>query len=195
MKFELPRLPYAPDALTPAISAQTVEYHYGKHTKAYIDNVNKLVEGTAMSNMALEQIVKIADPGPLFNNAAQAWNHLLYFSQFNPNGEHEPDAKSALAKQINKQFGSFDELKRQMIAAGTALFGSGWVWLSADMDGQLFITITSNAGTPLTDGLTPLLVIDVWEHAYYLDYQNLRAQYLENIWSIIDWNIIETRNL
>lgn len=190
MKFEQPRLPYSPDALAPAISQQTVEYHYGKHEKAYIAKLNELVEGTAFADMALEEIIRTAD-GPLFNQASQAWNHIFYFFQFSPNPVKEPSGK--LAEKIKETFGSLDNLKAEMEKAGAQLFGSGWVWLSEDEGGNLFITQTSNAGNPLTDGLTPLLVIDVWEHAYYLDYQNRRPDYLHSIWDIVDWSVIETR--
>lgn len=190
MKFEQPRLPYSPDALAPAISQQTVEYHYGKHEKAYIAKLNELVEGTAFADMALEEIIRTAD-GPLFNQASQAWNHIFYFFQFSPNPVKEPSGK--FAEKIKETFGSLDNLKAEMEKAGAQLFGSGWVWLSEDEGGNLFITQTSNAGNPLTDGLTPLLVIDVWEHAYYLDYQNRRPDYLHSIWDIVDWSVIETR--
>ncbi len=190
MKFVQPRLPYSPDALAPAISQQTVEYHYGKHEKAYIAKLNELVEGTAFADMALEEIIRTAD-GPLFNQASQAWNHIFYFFQFSPNPVKEPSGK--FAEKIKETFGSLDNLKAEMEKAGAQLFGSGWVWLSEDEGGNLFITQTSNAGNPLTDGLTPLLVIDVWEHAYYLDYQNRRPDYLHSIWDIVDWSVIETR--
>lgn len=190
MKFEQPKLPYSPDALAPVISQETVEYHYGKHEKAYIDNVNRLVEGTAYDGLALEEIVRTSD-GPLFNNASQAWNHLFYFFQFNPEGKRAPEG--VLAAKIEETFGSFDSFKEKFEQAGAAVFGSGWVWLSEDESGNLFLTSTGNAGNPMTDGLKPILTVDVWEHAYYLDYQNMRATYLHNIWDIIDWNVIETR--
>lgn len=190
MKFEQPKLPYSPDALAPVISQETIEYHYGKHEKAYIDNLNRLVEGTSYADESLEEIVRTSD-GPLFNNASQAWNHIFYFFQFNPDGKKEPEGQ--LRKKIDETYGSLDEFKKKFEAAGAAIFGSGWVWLSEDESGQLFLTATSNAGNPLTDGLKPLLVADVWEHAYYLDYQNLRASYLNKLWDIIDWSVIETR--
>lgn len=190
MKFQQPKLPYSPDALAPVISQETIEYHYGKHEKAYIDNLNRLIEGTSYADESLEEIVRTSD-GPLFNNASQAWNHIFYFFQFNPEGKKEPEGN--LRKKIDDTYGSFDEFKKKFEAAGAAVFGSGWVWLSEDESGQLFLTATSNAGNPLTDGLKPLLVADVWEHAYYLDYQNLRAEYLHKFWDIIDWNVIETR--
>lgn len=190
MKFEQPRLPYLPDALAPVISQQTVEYHYGKHEKAYIDNLNKLIEGTSFADLSLEEIIKSSD-GALFNNAAQAWNHIFYFFQFAPDGQHEPGGN--LLAQIEKQFGSFDEFKAKVEQAGTTLFGSGYVWVSTDTDGKLFITQQPNAGNPMTDGLKPILAFDVWEHAYYLDYQNRRADHLHRLWDIVDWSVIENR--
>lgn len=190
MKFVKPRLPYSPDALSPVISPVTIDYHYGKHEQAYIDTLNSLIEGTEYADMALEQIICKSD-GKLFNNASQAWNHIFYFFQFAPNGLKEPAGE--LRKQIDKQFGSFDEFKKQFEAAGATLFGSGWVWLSSDAEGKLFITQGSNASNPMTEGLKPLLVFDVWEHAYYLDYQNRRPEYLSKLWDIIDWDIIEIR--
>lgn len=171
-----PRLPYAPDALAPAISQETVDYHYGKHEKAYIDNLNKLIEGTEYEDMALEDIIR-SSSGALFNNASQAWNHIFYFFTFSPDGGGEPDGD--LRKAIDRDFGSFEKFQKDFVQAGVSLFGSGWVWLSKDNDGKLFITQASNAGNPLTDGLTPLLAFDVWEHAYYLDYQNRRADFVE----------------
>ncbi|MBD5194205.1 MAG: superoxide dismutase [Bacteroides sp.] len=190
MKFTKPRLPYSPSDLEPIISAATVDYHYGKHEQAYIDNLNRLIEGTEYADMPLEEIIKNSD-GPLFNNASQAWNHIFYFFQFNPNGQKEPSGN--LADQIANQFGSFDELKKKIEEAGASLFGSGWVWLSTDNSGNLYITQGKNAENPLTNGLQPILVIDVWEHAYYLDYQNRRPEYLKRIWELIDWNVIESR--
>lgn len=190
MEYTQPKLPYAPDALAPAISKETVDYHYGKHEKAYIENLNKLIKGTEYEDMALEDIIRKAE-GPLFNNASQAWNHIFYFFSFSPEGGGEPDGE--LRKAINEQFGSFADFKKAFVQAGTGLFGSGWVWLSRDNDGKLFITQGSNAMNPLREGLTPLLTFDVWEHAYYLDYQNRRADALEALWSIIDWDIVGSR--
>lgn len=190
MKFQQPKLPYSPDALAPVISQETVEYHYGKHEKTYVDNLNRLIEGTSYEAMPLEEIVRTSE-GALFNNASQTWNHIFYFFQFNPDGKKAPEGE--LAKKIDETFGSLDEFKKKFEQAGAGLFGSGWVWLSEDDSGNLFLTSTSNAGNPMTDGLKPLLVADVWEHAYYLDYQNLRADYLHNLWNIIDWSVIETR--
>lgn len=190
MKFEQPRLPYAIDALQPAISARTIDFHYGKHEKTYIDTLNTLIEGTPFADMSLEEIIAKSD-GKLFNNAAQAWNHIFYFFQFSPNGLKAPSGK--LAEKIDATFGSFDDFKRIFEEKGATLFGSGWVWLSADKDGELHITQGTNASNPMTDGLRPILVFDVWEHAYYLDYQNRRAEYLHNLWQVVDWDIVSMR--
>ena len=190
MKYEQPELPYSRDALTPAISAETVDYHYGKHEKAYIDNLNRLIKGTEFEDMALEEIIVNAK-GPLFNNASQAWNHIFYFFTFSPNGSREPGGD--LRKAIDRDFGSFEKFKEAFVDAGVGLFGSGWVWLCRDDDGKLIITQGSNAQNPLTDGLTPLLTFDVWEHAYYLDYQNRRADALKALWDIVDWDVVESR--
>ncbi|MBD5244568.1 MAG: superoxide dismutase [Barnesiella sp.] len=188
--YTQPKLPYAPDALAPAISQETVDFHYGKHEKAYIDNLNKLIENTEYADMELEEIIRTAK-GPLFNNASQAWNHIFYFFTFSPDGGGEPTGE--LRKAIDEQFGSFEKFKEDFEKAGVTLFGSGWVWLSKDNDGKLFITQGPNAGNPLTDGLTPLLTFDVWEHAYYLDYQNRRADALKRLWDIVDWDVVASR--
>lgn len=190
MTFTQPKLPYAPDALAPIISQETVEYHYGRHEKAYIDTLNQLIIDTPFADMPLEQIICESD-GKLFNNAAQAWNHIFYFFQFAPEGTKEPTGK--LLEAIERDFGSFEEFKRKFEEAGATLFGSGWVWLSADNKGHLYITQSGNAGNPITDGLRPILTFDVWEHAYYLDYQNRRAEYLKRLWDIVDWDIIGIR--
>ena len=190
MKYEQPELPYSRDALAPAISAETVDYHYGKHEKAYIDNLNRLIKGTEFEDMALEEIIVNAK-GPLFNNASQAWNHIFYFFTFSPNGSRDPGGD--LRKAIDRDFGSFEKFKEAFVDAGVGLFGSGWVWLCRDDDGKLIITQGSNAQNPLTDGLTPLLTFDVWEHAYYLDYQNRRADALKALWDIVDWDVVESR--
>lgn len=190
MKFEQPRLPYAPDALQPVISPETISYHYGKHEKAYIDTLNSLIKDNEFEDMTLEEIIRHSD-GKLFNNASQAWNHIFYFFQFSPNGQKEPGG--ILRDRIDTEFGGFEEFKRMFEEAGATLFGSGWVWLSADGDGKLFITQGPNAGTPITSGLKPLLTFDVWEHAYYIDYKNLRAEYLRKLWDIVDWSVIEER--
>ena len=190
MTFTQPKLPYAQDALEPVISSKTIEFHYGKHERAYIETLNKLIEGTEYENMALEDIIVKSD-GKLFNNASQAWNHIFYFFQFSPDGFKEPSGK--LRERIDSQFGSLDEFKRQFEEAGVGIFGSGWVWLATDAEGKLYISQGKNAENPLTQGLKPIMVFDVWEHAYYLDYQNLRAAHLHRLWEIIDWAIIEMR--
>lgn len=190
MKYEQPELPYKRDALAPVISAETVDFHYGKHEKAYIDNLNRLIKDTEFEDMDLEEIIVNAK-GPLFNNASQAWNHIFYFFTFSPDGSREPGGE--LRKAIDRDFGSFEKFKEAFVEAGGGLFGSGWVWLCRDNDGKLIITQGSNAQNPLTDGLTPLLTFDVWEHAYYLDYQNRRADALRALWDIVDWDVVESR--
>lgn len=190
MKFTKPRLPYSTSDLEPVISATTIDFHYGKHEQAYIDNLNKLIEGTEYAELPLEEII-IKSEGPLFNNASQAWNHIFYFFQFNPRGTKEPSGK--LAEKISAQFGSLEEMKKKIEEAGASLFGSGWVWLATDNAGELYITQGKNAENPMTNGLHPLLVFDVWEHSYYLDYQNRRAEYLKRLWDIVDWSVIEQR--
>lgn len=190
MKFELPKLPYATDALAPVISQQTIELHYGKHLQTYITNLNNLIQGTKFENADLETIVKESD-GAIFNNAGQTLNHNIYFLSFSPNGGGEPKGK--LADAIKAQFGSFEDFKKEFSAAAVSLFGSGWAWLSKDADGKLVITKDSNAGNPLTQGLTPLLGFDVWEHSYYLDYQNRRADHINELWKIIDWEVVSAR--
>lgn len=190
MTYEQPQLPYDNDALEPVISRRTVEFHYGKHEKAYIDNLNKLIKGTEFEDMELEEIIAHAQ-GPLFNNASQAWNHIFYFFSFSPDGRREPQGD--LRKAIDREFGSFEKFKEAFVDAGVGLFGSGWVWLSRDENGKLFITQGPNAANPITAGLTPLLTFDVWEHAYYLDYQNRRADALKQLWDIVDWSVVESR--
>ncbi len=190
MIYEQPELPYAEDALEPAISRRTVEFHYGKHEKAYIDNLNRLIKGTEFEDEELEEIIAKAT-GPLFNNASQAWNHIFYFFTFSPDGRREPAGD--LRKAIDRDFGSFEKFKEAFVDAGVSLFGSGWVWLSRDDSGKLFITQGPNAKNPIQDGLTPLLTFDVWEHAYYLDYQNRRADALNKLWDIVDWETVESR--
>ncbi len=190
MTYEQPQLPYDHDALEPAISKETVDYHYGKHEKAYIDNLNRLIKGTEYEDEELEDIITHSS-GALFNNASQAWNHIFYFFTFSPDGRREPTGE--LRKAIDRDFGSFEKFKEAFVEAGVGLFGSGWVWLSRDEKGKLLITQGPNAGNPLTDGLTPLLTFDVWEHAYYLDYKNRRADALARLWDIVDWEIVEGR--
>ncbi len=190
MTYEQPKLPYPEDALAPAISAQTVAFHYGKHEKTYIDNLNRLITGTEYEDMTLEEVIAVAK-GALYNNAAQAWNHIFYFFTFSPDGGGEPGGE--LRRAIDRDFGSFDKFKEAFVEAGTGLFGSGWVWLSRDDSGKLFITQGSNASNPIVDGLTPLLTFDVWEHAYYIDYRNRRADALKELWKIVDWDIVASR--
>lgn len=190
MKFELPVLPYATDALEPVISKQTIELHYGKHHQTYITNLNNLVPGTKFENADLETIVKESD-GAIFNNAGQTLNHNIYFLSFSPKGGGEPIGK--LGDAINAQFGSFENFKKEFSTAGTAVFGSGWVWLASDASGKLSIEKEANAGNPVTKGLKPILGIDVWEHAYYLDYQNRRVDHLGEVWKIINWEVVGAR--
>lgn len=190
MTYTQPNLPYEMDALEPAISARTVDFHYNKHEKAYIDNLNRLIQGSGFEDMELEEVIKHAN-GALFNNASQAWNHIFYFFTFSPDGRRKPSGR--LADAIRETFGSFEDFKKAFVDAGVSLFGSGWVWLSRDNEGRLFITQGPNAANPITDGLTPLLTFDVWEHAYYLDYQNRRADALNKLWDIVDWEVVEER--
>ncbi len=190
MKYQLPELPYKRDALSPVISGETVDYHYGKHEKTYIDNLNRLIEGTEYEDADISDIITKAK-GAIYNNAAQAWNHIFYFFGFSPDGKREPSGE--LLKAIEREFESFDKFKKLFVEAGTGIFGSGWVWLVRKNDGTLAILTGSNAYNPLTEGHKPLLVFDVWEHAYYLDFQNRRADALKALWEIVDWDIIETR--
>ena len=189
--FSLINLPYPKDALSPVISAQTLEFHHGKHLQGYVDNLNKLLPGSPFEILPLEEIVKRADGG-MFNNAGQILNHNLYFTQFSP-APAELNPNSPLAKQIVKQWGSVDAFKEEFVAKGVSLFGSGWVWLSAQEDGTLVITQEPGANNPVAKGLKPLLTFDVWEHAYYLDYQNRRAAHLAELWKIVDWKVVEER--
>ena len=195
--YKLIELPYALDALEPVISAQTLEFHYGKHLQAYVDNLNKLLPGSGLEELPLEEIVRHSGLDPesraLFNNAGQVLNHNLYFTQFSPNRHSGLDPESPLGRQIIKQWGSIDAFKADFEAKGVGLFGSGWVWLAAQTDGTLVITQETNAGNPITKGLRPLLTFDVWEHAYYLDYQNRRATHLAALWGIVNWKVIEAR--
>lgn len=190
MSFKLPALPYAQDALEPYISRKTLEFHYGKHHQAYVTNVNNLIVGTEFEDASLETIIKKAEGG-IFNNGAQVFNHTFYFDQFSPTPSEVPEGRLKAAIQVT--FGSLDAFKEEFNKAATTLFGSGWAWLAKDMDGKLKIVQTSNAGNPLRDGMVPLLTCDVWEHAYYLDKQNLRAAYITDFWKILDWKIVEGR--
>jgi Fe-Mn family superoxide dismutase len=190
MAYELPKLPYELNALEPAINRQTMEFHYGKHHQAYVTNLNNLVPGTKFENASLETIIKESEGG-IFNNGAQVWNHTFYFMSFKPNGGGEPSG--ALADAINKSFGSFAAFKEQFAKAAATLFGSGWAWLVKKDNGALEILQESNAGNPLRKGFTPILTCDVWEHAYYLGYQNRRPDYIAAFWNIIDWNAVGKR--
>ena len=184
-------LPYAQDALAPAISAQTIAFHYGKHLQAYINNLNAALPGSGFEGKSIEEIV-ISAEGGIFNNAGQVLNHTLYFTQFKPAGA-ESAPEGALAEAITRDFGSFEAFKAEFQKKGAGLFGSGWVWLAADKEGRLQITQETNAGNPLRHGLKPLLTFDVWEHAYYLDYQNRRPDHLASLWQIVDWSVVAAR--
>lgn len=188
MSFELPSLPYAKDALEPHISAETLEFHYGKHHQTYVDKLNGLVDGTDMASKSLEDIVKTSEGG-VFNNAAQVWNHTFYWNCLSPNGGG--DATGAIADAITAAFGSFDAFKEQFTNSAINNFGSGWTWLVKNADGSVAIVNTSNAATPLTDAsVTPLLTVDVWEHAYYVDYRNARPKYMEAFWALVNWDFV-----
>jgi Fe-Mn family superoxide dismutase len=188
MEHKLPELPYTKDGLAPGISAETIEYHYGKHHKAYVDNLNKLIVGTEFEKMSLEEIVKKAS-GAIFNNAAQDWNHSFYWKCLSPNAGGEPNG--ILANAINKSFGSFSQFKEKFTNTAVTTFGSGWAWLVNNSDGTLSIESSSNAGNPLKDGKKALLTCDVWEHAYYIDYRNARAKYVEAFWNLVNWKFVE----
>ena len=191
MTHELIQLPYAADALAPVISAETISFHHGKHLNTYVTTLNKLIEGTEFANASLVEIVRKAE-GPTFNNAGQVLNHNMYFLQLAPAAQAKaPEGK--LLEALNAAFGSLDEFKKQFEAACTTLFGSGWAWLAADKDGKLSIEKEPNAGNPVRKGLNPLLCCDVWEHAYYLSYQNRRADYAHDFWSIINWEEVARR--
>lgn len=187
MPFTLPELPYPMDALAPHISKETLEYHYGKHHQAYVNNLNKLIAGTEFENLSLEEIIK-KSTGGVFNNAAQVWNHTFYWHCLSPEGGNEPTGK--VAEAIKTAFGSFAEFKEKFTQTAIATFGSGWAWLVQDNAGALKIISTSNAGTPMTEGLTALLTCDVWEHAYYIDYRNLRPDYMNAFWSLVNWSFV-----
>ena len=190
-KFELMALPYAIDALEPVISKRTLEFHHGKHLAGYVNNLNGLLEGSPLVGLPLDEMVCKAEGGVL-NNAGQIWNHNLYFGQFcEPKGDNAPKGK--LAEAIVRDFGSFEAFKDAFQKGGATLFGSGWVWLSADKDGKLVITQEANAANPVQKGLKPLLTFDVWEHAYYLDYQNRRPDHLAALWQIVDWEVVSSR--
>jgi Fe-Mn family superoxide dismutase len=190
MTFELPALPYAKDALSPHISAETLDYHYGKHHQAYVTNLNNLASGTKWEGKSLEEVICGADGG-LFNNAAQVWNHTFYWNSLRPGGGGEPTG--ALLESLNKSFGSFATFKEQFTKAAATHFGSGWAWLVKDSANGLSIVTTSNAGCPLSEGKTPLLTCDVWEHAYYIDYRNARPNYIDAFWKLVNWENVSAK--
>jgi Fe-Mn family superoxide dismutase len=190
-QFVLPKLPWPEDALVPLISKETISYHYGKHHAAYVKNLNQLVKGTPYAHMTLEEIVKKSPAGPVFNNAAQDWNHTFYWNCLAPQAGGEPSGE--LAEAIEKDFGSFAKFKDKFTETAVKLFGSGWVWLVRNPDGSLAVEGASNAGNPLTKGKTPLLTCDVWEHAYYIDYRNRRPDYVAAFWKLVDWKAVGAR--
>lgn len=190
MKFELPQLPYSLDSLAPSITKETMNYHYGKHLQTYIDNLNNLIVNTPFEKQKLETIV-VTSEGGIYNNAAQAYNHIFYFDTLSPIGGGEPQGK--LKEAIDKKWGSFEAFKKEFSDSAVSIFGSGWMWLQCDAEGKLSVSKEGNAGCPLTKSLIPLLTIDVWEHAYYLDKQNRRAAYVQSIWDIINWRKVEER--
>ncbi|HID81919.1 MAG TPA: superoxide dismutase [Fe] [Chromatiales bacterium] len=188
MLHELPDLPYAKDALEPHISSETLDYHHDKHHQAYVTNLNNLIPGTEFEKMSLEEIVKKAPAGGIFNNAAQVWNHTFYWNCLSPNGGGEPTG--ALADAINAAFGSFADFKEKFSTSAVTNFGSGWTWLVKNADGSVEIMNTSNADSALTSGKTPLMTCDVWEHAYYVDYRNARPKYVEAFWNLVNWDFV-----
>ncbi|MBW6478386.1 MAG: superoxide dismutase [Bacteroidales bacterium] len=190
MTHTLPALPYAMNALEPVISEKTISFHYGKHHQTYVNKLNELVQGTEFENASLEDIIKKAEGG-IFNNGAQVWNHTFYWNCLSPDGKKEPDG--SLLKAINNKFGSFEKFKEDFAAAAATQFGSGWAWLVRTVGGGLEILKTPNAENPMREGHTPLLTCDVWEHAYYLDFQNRRPDYVKEFWNIVDWKKVEER--
>lgn len=187
MKFELPELPYDINALAPHISAETLEYHWGKHHAAYVNNLNNLIKDTGFEHMDLEEIIRESQGG-VFNNSAQVYNHTFFWHCLSPNGGGEP--KGLVLDQINKYFDDFEKFKTQFSNSAATLFGSGWAWLVKKADGKLEIVQKSNAGTPLTDGTKPILTLDVWEHAYYIDYRNARPKFIEHFWDLVNWDFV-----
>jgi Fe-Mn family superoxide dismutase len=190
MTFELPALPYAMDALAPHISQETLEYHYGKHHQTYVTNLNNLLAGSEFAGLSLEELV-VKTSGPLFNNAAQVWNHSFYWQCLSPDGGGAPTGP--LAEAINQKFGSFAAFQDAFTKTAMNTFGSGWAWLVKTADGALELASTSNAGSPATSGQTALLTCDVWEHAYYIDYRNARAKYVESFWKLVNWDFVAAR--
>ena len=193
--FTLIDLSYASDALAPVISADTLSFHHGKHLQGYVDNLNKFVAGTEFENMELAEIIAKAPAGPIFNNAGQILNHNLYFTQFRPFVAGAPQEENTLKRRIAIHWGSLEAFKKEFEAAGAGIFGSGWVWLAADSEGVLSILRCPGADNPVAHGLKPILTFDVWEHAYYLDYQNRRPAHLAALWDIVDWKVLEGRYL
>ncbi len=187
MEHKLPNLPYKKNALEPHISAETLEFHHGKHHQAYVTNLNNLILGTEFENASLEEIIQKADGG-IFNNAAQVWNHSFYWNCLGPNGGGEPTGK--IAEKIVENFGSFENFKTEFTKTAVTTFGSGWAWLVKNSDGSLRIESTSNAGNPMRNGKTPLLTCDVWEHAYYVDYRNARPKYVDAFWNLVNWDFV-----
>lgn len=188
MEHKLPPLPYAKDALVPHMSEETLEFHYGKHHQTYVTKLNELIVGTEFEQLTLEEIIKKSS-GPIFNNAAQIWNHTFFWHSLSPNGGGEPGG--ALGEAINKKWGSYDKFKETFAQTALTLFGSGWTWLVKRSDGTLDLLQTSNAATPLTGDTTPLLTLDVWEHAYYIDYRNARPKFVDAFWKIVNWRFAE----
>jgi superoxide dismutase, Fe-Mn family len=184
MAHQLPELPYAMNALEPHMSAETLEYHYGKHHQTYVNNLNNLIPGTEFENASLEEMIKRASGG-IFNNGAQVWNHSFFWNCLSPNGGGQPSG--GLADRIGKDFGSFDDFKKQFSDKAATLFGSGWTWLAKNPDGSLAIVQTSNAANPIQSDQKPVLTLDVWEHAYYIDYRNQRVKFIEAFWNVINW--------
>lgn len=191
MAFELPKLPYEKTALEPHISAETIDYHYGKHHQAYVNKLNELTKGTKFETSTLEEVIKNSEGG-LFNQAAQVWNHTFYWNCLAPKGGGTP--QGALAEKINATFGSFEKFKEEFSKTAAGTFGSGWAWLVQDSSGNLQLVSTPNAQTPMTQGLTALLTCDVWEHAYYVDYRNARPKYIEAFWNLVNWDFV-SKNL
>lgn len=193
MKNEMPLLAYGKEQLSPYMSMETIDFHYGKHLQTYVNNVQQMVAGMPQAGMSLEELIRTQPDGPLFNNAAQVMNHTLFFTQLCPPQKALKAPVGNMAKAVEQSFGSFEQMKTQLTAAAVGLFGSGWAWLSLTPHGKLEIKAMSNAGNPLREGLVPLLCIDVWEHAYYIDYRNRRAEYVDLLWNLIDWVVVEKR--
>lgn len=193
MKNEMPLLAYEKEQLSPYMSMEAIDFHYGKHLQTYVDNVQKMTAGTPQADMSLEELVKTLPEGALLNNAAQVMNHTLFFTQFCSPQKALGAPLGNVAKAVEQSFGSFEEMKKQLSQAAVGLFGSGWAWLAMNKHGKLEVKAMSNAGNPLREGLVPLLCIDVWEHAYYIDYRNRRAEYVDLLWNLIDWVVVEER--